>query len=382
MARAKRGVVVGMDPRYVRFVRWQWFLAGCHFAAAAAVGVLVARGDDWKVPVHLTFNVWKRQGGSNECTEASPCVLTENRAVLPHHLSLGTAATTFSVFSGTHHLAIALFPAHSRCMIASGVNTFRWFDYAWSSSLMLAVNSVLWVAPPDLQGFVNWFAVQFLVILAGYGSEVAWSASQRFHSVALFAGACLAYAAVWSTAWAAFVVSTRGHDGTVRVGGQTDGDVATNSPPDLVYALLVWLCGSFLLFPAVHCAKLAAAPETADMLLYEVWYSFLSLFSKIPLLSVFASGIIGRSDRTTLSALPDDYVPDEDEGTSRTTLMVLGSAAAFCALVGIVLVVDLVVLERGIVASCFGGAARRPKHHPALYHRMLLFSVELHPRRG
>ena len=81
---------------------------------------------------------------------------------------------------------MAAAPIFSKNMIATGVNPVRWADYALSASLMLMVNAVLWAAPPDLQTLTLWFAVQFTVVAAGYGSEVAWSLGGRAHSVAIF----------------------------------------------------------------------------------------------------------------------------------------------------------------------------------------------------
>ncbi len=336
---------------YARFVAWQWALCALHYIAAVAVVGLLLFGDggDWEVPVHLTYNVWERLNGT-ECSKASPCLVSENRAVLPRAMSVGWTVATFSVFSGTHHLFMAAPRTRGTAagMIEAGVNPVRWADYACSASAMLMVNSIMWVAPPDLQALVLWFSVQFLVICVGYGSEVAWAKEAPGHAVALYCGAMVAYAAVWSVAWAAFQVSKDGHAGAYRVTGAAAcvnatgaGPPATNDPPTLVYVLLVWLCASFLLFPVVHALKLRTAPgDAGSNLRYEVYYGFLSLFSKIPLLCVYMVGVLGRADNIVL-ARPANFTAAGDDNTY-TTPAAIGASGGASLLLGVALFADLV----------------------------------------
>lgn len=365
----------------MRFVAWQRALCAIHYFAAAAVVFLLVTpyGDDWAVPVHLTYNVWERVNGT-ECSSASPCLVSENRAVLPRTMSVGWTVATFSVFSGTHHLFMAAHRTRDRAfgMIKDGVNPVRWADYACSASAMLMVNSIMWVAPPDLQALVLWFAVQFLVIFVGYGSEVAWSMGQAGHAAALFCGAMVAYTGVWSVAWAAFQVSKDGHAGAYRVlgagacrnatGACAAGPPATNDPPTLVNVLLGWLCASFLLFPVVHVLKLRTSPGNAvSNLRYEVYYSFLSLLSKIPLLCVYMAGVLGRADSIVLVRHENDTAHGDSDADP--TSAAIGASSGASVLLGVVLYRDL--------KHYFSKAAATESPAPG-NNRELLLSSETH----
>jgi hypothetical protein len=333
-----------------RFQTWQVILAVLHYSAAIAVTAIVAKNQSWKVPVYLAYNTWERTNDS-ECSEDTPCVLSEFRTILPNTINIGACAATFSAFSGTHHLLLAINIARSKHIIATGINVYRWADYAWSASLMFAVNSVMWVAPINLQGFVNWFALQFCVVVIGYGSEVAWAKGETAHAAAMFTGACIPYAASWGVAWAAFGLSVKGGDphttAQVPTGIRQLGDpVPTNDPPFLIYALLFWLCGTFFLFPIVHGLKLASARGNQNTnLKYETYYAVLSMVAKLPLLTVFAAGIIGRGQRTTLAAPPPGFHNHTSNTTDTDTTVptALGIASATFFALGAVICADLVV---------------------------------------
>jgi hypothetical protein len=332
-----------------RFQKWQWILAVLHYLAAIVVTAIVATHDDWKVPVYIAYNTWERTR-DNACSHQTPCLLSEFRTILPNSISIGACAATFSVFSGTHHFLLAMDIKRSKHVIETGINAYRWFDYVWSASLMFAVNSVMWVAPINLQGFVNWFGLQFCVVVIGYGSEVAWAKGEQAHAAAMFAGACLPYAASWVTAWAAFVISVTGGDphNTTQIptGTRAPGDpVPKNNPPHLIWALLLWLCGSFFIFPIVHGLKLASLNNNPTTnLKYETYYAVLSMLAKLPLLTVFATGIIGRGQRTTFSAPPKDFYNNTGNGTAtdNTVTTALGIASATFIALGWVIYADLV----------------------------------------
>ena len=329
------------ESDWQRFAEWQVVLGVFHLAASLAVVVVVAVEGDWEVPVHVTFSAWQSIANGTNFTSG---LVVENkrpveaRSILSGAMPLGVIVSTFSLFSASNHfITYATRNGLAREFVEEGVNRFRWADYAFSSSLMLMVNSVLWASPPDLAGLVLWFVVQFLVIVAGYASEVAWSAKSYGDANAIFGLALVAYTAVWGAPWAQFVISMEGDASATAVGGR-GLQVAENDPPDVVYALLAWLCGSFFLFPIVHVFKLTSesTEKLGNNLRYEVVYSFLSLFSKIPLMLTFASGVSGRGGR------------ERGESGGSSALMTLGFASTVSVGVGFLLAVDLLVYEDGL----------------------------------
>ncbi len=335
----------GDEKLWERFVRWQLLLGVLHVVGSTVVAHTVARHGDWNVPVHITFSSWRNLENITNATSNAAVVVenrvpVESRVELRRRLPLGVVVSTFSIFSAANHFATyATSDTRAERYILEGVNRFRWADYAMSSSLMLMVNSVLFVAPPDLVTLILWFTVQFLVIVGGYGSEVAWAAGNSDDAIAIFLAAAVAYSAVWVAPWVQFAVAVSGDDSATPVascfGGTTSP--AASDPPVVVYILLAWLCSTFFLFPLVHLWKISTTytNNLADNMRFEVAYSFLSLVAKIPLMLTFASGVTARGQRER---------GDDGGGGAQATL---GFSVAGCIVVGVFLALDLVVFKPG-----------------------------------
>tara|TARA_B100000767_G_scaffold260177_1_gene270581 strand:+ start:2452 stop:3552 length:1101 start_codon:yes stop_codon:yes gene_type:complete len=330
-----------------RFVRWQLLLGVFHVVGSIVVAYTVAKHGDWDVPVHITFSSWRRLGNITNGSTVTAVVVenrvpVESRVELRRRLPLGVVVSFFSLFSAANHFATyATSDNLAHRYIKEGVNRFRWADYAMSSSLMLMVNSVLFVSPPDFVTLILWFTVQFLVIMGGYGSEVAWAAGNREDAFAIFIAAAVAYSAVWVAPWAQFAAAVSGDDSATAVGNCSGAmmNPASSDPPVLVYILLAWLCGTFFLFPLVHLWKINTThtPVLNQNLRFEVAYSFLSLVAKIPLMLTFASGVTARGQRES-----------GDDG-GRGAQVTLGVSSACCLVVGFFLALDLIVLDVGLV---------------------------------
>ena len=180
--------------------RWtQLTLAVLHIGSALVVTLYLAsqplhKNIDWPVDVSARYNVWAAPG---KLTSAKDVSCGEEDAGCriftieeePTKFSLGYTAACFSFISGLHHLAVALAigypqafgtsktqPAtwYARCLKDS-VFPLRWADYAITSGLMFAVLTALFEAPISLDVVVFAFCFQFLVIVAGAGSEYIWS---------------------------------------------------------------------------------------------------------------------------------------------------------------------------------------------------------------
>ena len=187
-------------PRYDVFASAQQWLFLLHWAAATVFLGIIGWDNfknDWEVDVELNFNRWDRieidgKIASGRCSPKHPCFVNQyvNRDVFPK-LSLGIMVAMCSYISGAHHyyaywcykkrnLAVhdgstnppqdAYFESIKRSVVVA-----RWVDYAFSSPLMFIVVAILWVSPPDIRNIIYAFSVQFLVILGGYGAEIAKS---------------------------------------------------------------------------------------------------------------------------------------------------------------------------------------------------------------
>jgi len=337
----------GAKDRYEVFTLFQKVLAFLHLGAALAFGILVAVKGDWTVPVVLNFNSWRKLADDDGegCGANSPCFVVPYKTTLPGELSLGVASCLTSVISGLHHLYAALYQETYKKMIKQSIIAPRWIDYGLSSPLMFLVVSVLWSAPPDLRDIVFGFGLQFLVILGGYGSEVANAFKRKFDRWFLFAGAGLAYLATWVYLFVVF-----GHAeasaGDPVCGGTNATSLYAESDqdtPSFVYAILFSIFIVFSCFAFVHWAKLwKGDPDDFNSnLYYEMWYSVLSFTSKIVLLGLLTSGVIGRSDGSVQlddsqrDVTVDDGEDDDDEfdwdvyGTLIGTIVFSGVLGAY-----------------------------------------------------
>ena len=135
---------MGLQERY-RF--WQFALFALHYTAAFVVIWGTDWGTGWEIPVVVRYNIWTSSNG--QCDVGQGCTIREFEQGAKSSLATGGLVSSFSFISGTHHLIIALFTPWYISKVASskGVAVLRWVDYAWSASLMLMLDSALWLSP-------------------------------------------------------------------------------------------------------------------------------------------------------------------------------------------------------------------------------------------
>lgn len=321
---------------------WQTVLAGGHYGAAAAIIALTDGGVGWAVPVIIRFNIWTSSDG--RCSGDTGCTINEYERVLSAPLNTGALVASFSFISGTHHaICAALGDAYIKNLAENyrGVSVLRWVDYAWSASLMLMMDSVLWLSPPTIQQLVLTFCVMFLVIVSGYGSEVAWSCGEKGHAILVFILACLPFVCTWAVTWATFGEGLNPKEGSYAVRSTTLGAPDTgSSPPDFVIVILVWLFITYCSFPAAHAWRIWTQTPSInedDAIKAESVYSFLSFFAKIPLLAVYGTAVAARSNRITVGTPP----PEDVGSMPDNTFAALGTSIAVSIVLGVVMWLDL-----------------------------------------
>ena len=214
------------------FKTWQLILACLHLGFAFTMLALTASNEAWIVNVNLQYNVWD-VNDIGSCSEESPCSIdlaVEN---------LGNFHTTylvpfFSIVSGMHHLIAFLSYATTldggfyqkavdegvnwvrlhrvKYFISSNASQLRWVDYGLSSSMMIVVLDLLFVAPPDLRSLLFAALIQSLVILSGYSSDVARSNNEFNKGLIIFSMASLLYAAFFGMQFAVFGKGTEESD--------------------------------------------------------------------------------------------------------------------------------------------------------------------------
>lgn len=230
-------------PLYSHYRGWQIVLAILHYAAAISV-LAATKGSGWAVPVVIRFNIWTSNDG--QCTGNGGCTINEFERMLALPLQTGVLVSSFSWISGSHHAfsAIAGEEYIDSVVKHRGVSFLRWIDYSLSASLMLMMDSVLWQAPPTLQQLILTFVSMFLVIVAGYGSEVAWSYGGRGDSdaIRIFCMALAAFTCAWISTWVSFGESLNPDPSSYGLKVPTMDIPEGNRPPDFVIVILGESC--------------------------------------------------------------------------------------------------------------------------------------------
>jgi hypothetical protein len=295
-------------------------LGAGHLCAALGVYIVLVLNDGgWTSPVTLSYNTWNKSDDDTFRISTSALRLTDD-------FYPGYVLIFCSIFSGLHHVA-AVLDKEYHAKIEGGFAGYRWVDYALSAPLMLVVNELLWVAPPDVNTLVLVASVQMLIVLAGGAAPEWWwalgTAPPGWDAQNWIAGAFFASTVpfVWLWARYAWVLDLGVNDSNAKV-------------PDFVLIILALLATSFAAFPIVFGAKLLAPSEAKRNLRFEARFMLLSAFAKIPLLSFFATGLVAR--RTRVSADANASIPsDEDSDVGliavgiATGIVVLATSALF-----------------------------------------------------
>tara|TARA_A100001015_G_scaffold120608_1_gene133663 strand:+ start:6400 stop:7539 length:1140 start_codon:yes stop_codon:yes gene_type:complete len=296
--------------RHFRF--FQGILAALHIGSALTLAIYAESEDkDWTTDVLTEYNAWVGPKNSS-CASGDGCYIysvEENFSSSP--LSLIWATASFSLISGVHHLvACIFFDWYLEKCVHSGVNVARWIDYAGSSAIMFAVISILFMAPPTITGLVSAYVLQFLVIVAGAGSDVAWKLSNGSirgysYSKGLFYTTLLAYVFPWAFLIAQYQIAVDADPQADSCGIPFPENAEKKDPPAFVTAAIIGLFATFSLFALVQGIKIhTASLKNSTMLKVEYFFSLLSFVSKISLLGNVAAGIIGRSDNNISLAPP------------------------------------------------------------------------------
>jgi len=329
--------------RYKKFYKWQALLCFMHYAGAALLLGAVLKDGDWKIPVVLRYNVWKSRSPDVEgCSEG--CRIYEYERVFST-ISVGICVSFFSFISGTHHL-IAAFPRFGliRSINANGgVNVVRWIDYGLSASLMLMVNSILWLAPPTLHQLLHTAGLMGAVVAAGYGSEAAWAAGSEGHPTYIFCAACIPFAMSWISTFLQYSAAHKGPmtgDYSLRGNRRAVIDDDAADPPLFVTIILVILAASYCLFPIAHARRLlnAAKSPKSDPILMESVYGSLSFLAKFPLLAVYGTAVLTRAAAIDLASADTSDEPKTVSDDADTKVYIaLGVSSAFSIVLAFVM---------------------------------------------
>ena len=185
-----------------------------------------------------------------------------------------------------------------------------------------------------------------LQILAGYASETYASLDATvMRAAAVYASACLVYILLWMPIFTILYniyhpeierttgISYNNDTASLEECNALVSETEPREPPSAVQFIIYWLFASFAVFPAVHLLRLLSDQSQVAIVTSEIRYAFASFFSKLPLLAVIASGIVGRRD--TIFPESNATIPDRLESPDSTpTLIGIGVGVSFSVVLG------------------------------------------------
>lgn len=170
-----------------------------------------------------------------------------------------------------HWLWVALPEDRGERVLATGVNLYRWYDYAMSSSLMIGAIALL-SGVAELWSLIGVVAAQwFLMVLSGVVEALRNDVSTRFQIDATILMAVYYAVMVWGPVFAAF---------------------DANDVPDFVTAIVATLFVLFALFGVVF---FLAAVRWFEPEKIEALYATLSVTAKLVLQWLVFGGLSART---------------------------------------------------------------------------------------
>lgn len=322
------------------------------FLHFAAVVVVAALGEPWKVYIASSWNDWIESDAPGRDNEVAIVTYYEQCGENAcFQVNVKWLVMLFSIISGSHHFIVIMARISKNTAYddaaSNGFNWVRWLDYALSSSLMITVNTIVLKAPADFQTVVPTFLVQFMVCVGGALSEYIWSKGHVAAAQNAFWAFSLPFALLWTSQfyWLA------------KAGAHSNRD-GRDGMPAFVYLYFFVLFLGFCLFPFIHALKTRrfvgcdegnatktskklppAKPygdKTELSIVAEDRYAVASIMAKVPLLLLFAVSL----DRADVDFSQGSNVTDNTTyaslGEDTTLYMVAGSSLVGCLIIGVI----------------------------------------------
>jgi hypothetical protein len=176
-------------------------------------------------------------------------------------VAVGPMVALFLLLSAIAHLSVSSYGYDWYVKnLKMGINKARWFEYAFSSSIMLVVIAWL-VGMTDFVSIVLLFALNACMNLFGYMMELHNQTTKKTNWTAFYFG-CFAGLIPWVALMMYFF-------------GVTGG-----SPPTFVYGIFASIIICFNIFPVIMVLQYKKVGKFKDYLYGEYWYIILSLVAK------------------------------------------------------------------------------------------------------
>jgi hypothetical protein len=255
-------VAIGSGPTFVGLRRFNLVAAAVHALQAIAI---VALANGFTLPVTATYMT-----GPPGSAPGAPVTLLNTR--------VGLAVAGFLAISAVAHLTVSSpwFFERYRAGLLAGHNTFRWVEYAVSSSVMIVLISQI-VGISDVAALLALFGANAAMIFFGWLQEKYQQPGDGGWLPYIFG--CI----VGVVPWIAIAIYTL-----------SPGSTSGVHPPGFVYAIVVSLFLLFNVFAVNQWLQYRQVGPWRNYLTGERVYIILSLVAKSLLAwQVFASTLVG-----------------------------------------------------------------------------------------
>lgn len=224
----------------------------------------------WSRDIYTFYLRFSHVGSTNSALYAVP-----NPQVLFTISNLGVLLAAFPLISAFAHFAIA-FPKNKAYNenLRRGMNPYRWYEYAFSSSIMIFVISTF-VGIWDFWSLAMIFLLNALMIMFGYLMELVNQKTEETNWSAFILG-CISGGFPWVVLFAYFT------NAVVSTGGAV---------PKFVYVILFVYFILFMSFAVNMVLQYKGVGRWKDYLYGERFYIILSFVAKTVLVWLVFSGV-------------------------------------------------------------------------------------------
>ena len=217
------------------------------------------------------YTFYLKLGGSPPQFTAVP-----NPQVLFTLSYLGAILASFPLISAVAHFVIA-FPKNKSYneYLRKGMNPYRWYEYAFSSSIMIVLISTF-VGIWDLWSLVMIFVLNAMMIMFGYLMELVNQKTEKTNWSAFNLG-CVSGGLPWIVIFAYFIAAVN--------------SVGVN-PPTFVYMILFIYLVLFMVFAVNMVLQYKGVGRWKDYLYGERFYIILSFVAKTLLAWLVFAGVL------------------------------------------------------------------------------------------
>jgi len=188
---------------------------------------------------------------------------------------LGVILASFPLISAIAHFVIA-YPKNERYneYLKKGMNPYRWYEYAFSSSIMIVLIGML-LGVWDLWSLVMIFVLNAMMIMFGYMMELVNQKTEKTNWTPFIFG-CISGGTTWVVLFAYFI-------GAVTYSGV--------EPPAFVYMIFFFYFILFNIFALNMVLQYKGIGHWKDYLYGERFYIILSFVAKTMLAWIVFAGI-------------------------------------------------------------------------------------------